>query len=558
MANSYSYDVLIIGSGAAGLSVAARLNPELSIAILSKCTSQEGSSYYAQGGVAAVMDIEDSTDAHMADTLKAGSGLCDEAATRFTVEHAKEAIEWLVSKGVKFDTVRGESGEEVFHLTQEGGHSHRRILHSADATGRAVSSALTHYVQQLENVDFFENHVAVDLVTSKDEHSTCYGAYVLDLKNDTVHSFQAKRVILATGGASKVYLYSSNPDVSSGDGIAIAYRAGARIANMEFNQFHPTCLFHPKARGFLITEALRGEGAKLRLPNGEQFMCRFDKRAELAPRDIVARAIDHEMKRLGAPCVYLDISHKEASWIESHFPTIYAQCLKFDIDIRKDAIPIVPAAHYTCGGILTDLNAQTDIKNLLAIGECTYTGLHGANRMASNSLLECLVFAGSAAVTINASTVHDESLPTIPAWDDSRVIDSDEAIIVSHNWNELRHFMWDYVGIVRSNKRLARAQSRIQLLKQEIDEYYAAFRISRDFLELRNLVIVADLIIRSAVHRQESRGLHFNIDFPETNPALAQAVTLVANEYCAIQKQPVNSATTPVAIATVAVKDSAG
>ncbi|HEY0892197.1 MAG TPA: L-aspartate oxidase, partial [Cellvibrio sp.] len=463
------------------------------------------------------------------DTLIAGAGLCHEDAVRFTVERSKDAIQWLIAQGVNF-TKENSNGD--YHLTKEGGHSHRRIIHSADATGQAVHSTLIEQVQQQTNIDIFEHHVAVNLISQADADSRklrCTGAYVLDSKHDAVHVFQAKVVVLATGGASKVYLYSSNPDSASGDGIAMAWRAGCRVANMEFNQFHPTCLYHPRAKNFLITEALRGEGAYLRLPSGERFMPRFDEREELAPRDIVARAIDHEIKRLGCDCVYLDISHKSEEFISEHFPTVKARCLEFGIDITKEAIPVVPAAHYTCGGVVVDKNGQTDLQHLYAIGETSFTGLHGANRMASNSLLECIVYAQSAAEHILAklNNIHTPELSA--QWDESRVRDSDEDVVISHNWDELRRFMWDYVGIVRTHKRLERATHRIKLLQKEIAEYYSNYKISSDLIELRNLAIVAELIIRSAHERKESRGLHFSPDYPEKSPIARDTILVPTN-----------------------------
>ena len=514
-------DVLIIGSGAAGLACALRLGQNLSINVLCKSELSEGSTYYAQGGIAAVLDSEDSVDLHVEDTLDAGAGLCNEEAVRFTVESSRDAIDWLIEQGVSFSRQAETSGYHSYHLTKEGGHSHRRIIHSADATGKAVQTTLSDLIIQQKNIQLFENYNAVDLITSHKlglvgHNNRCLGAYALNRDADQVELFQAKFVVLATGGASKVYLYTSNPDVSSGDGIAMAWRSGCRIANMEFNQFHPTCLFHSKAHSFLITEALRGEGAVLRLPNGERFMERFDERAELAPRDIVARAIDHEIKRLGIDCVYLDISHKDADFIKSHFPTIYKRLLKLDIDITKQAIPVVPAAHYTCGGVVVDTHAKTDIPNLFAIGEVAFTGLHGANRMASNSLLECLVYAKSAADEILSQFDATAEKPVeIPPWDESQVSNSDEEVVVSHNWHELRHLMWNYVGIVRTTKRLERAQRRITLLKQEVKEYYSNFKVSSNLLELRNLLTVAELIIECAMRRKESRGLHYTLDYPE-------------------------------------------
>ena len=529
MKKHYQYDVLVIGSGAAGLTLALSLAQQARVAVLSKNEINQGSTWFAQGGIAAVLDDQDSIDAHVADTLIAGAGLCHEDAVRFTVERSKDAIQWLIAQGVNFTK---ESSNGDYHLTKEGGHSHRRIIHSADATGQAVHSTLIEQVQQQPNIDVFEHHVAVNLISQADADSRklrCTGAYILDSKKDAVHVFQAKVVVLATGGASKVYLYSSNPDSASGDGIAMAWRAGCRIANMEFNQFHPTCLYHPRAKSFLITEALRGEGAYLRLPNGERFMSRFDEREELAPRDIVARAIDHEIKRLGCDCVYLDISHKSEEFISEHFPTVKARCLEFGIDITKEAIPVVPAAHYTCGGVLVDKKGQTDLQHLYAIGETSFTGLHGANRMASNSLLECIVYAQSAAEHILAKldSIHTPELS--PQWDESRVRDSDEDVVISHNWDELRRFMWDYVGIVRTHKRLERATHRIKLLQKEIAEYYSNYTVSSDLIELRNLATVAELIIRSAHERKESRGLHFSLDYPEKSSIARDTIMVPTN-----------------------------
>lgn len=529
MKKHYQYDVLVIGSGAAGLTLALSLAQQARVAVLSKNEINQGSTWFAQGGIAAVLDDQDSIDAHVADTLIAGAGLCHEDAVRFTVERSKDAIQWLIAQGVNF-TKENNNGD--YHLTKEGGHSHRRIIHSADATGQAVHSTLIEQVQQQTNIDIFEHHVAVNLISQADADSRklrCTGAYVLDSESDAVHVFQAKVVVLATGGASKVYLYSSNPDSASGDGIAMAWRAGCRVANMEFNQFHPTCLYHPRAKNFLITEALRGEGAYLRLPSGERFMPRFDEREELAPRDIVARAIDHEIKRLGCECVYLDISHKSEEFISEHFPTVKARCLEFGIDITKEAIPVVPAAHYTCGGVVVDKNGQTDLQHLYAIGETSFTGLHGANRMASNSLLECIVYAQSAAQHILAKLDDIHSPELSPQWDESRVRDSDEDVVISHNWDELRRFMWDYVGIVRTHKRLERATHRIKLLQKEIAEYYSNYTVSSDLIELRNLAIVAELIIRSAHERKESRGLHYSPDYPEKSPIARDTILVPTN-----------------------------
>jgi len=508
-------DVLIIGSGAAGLSLALKLADHCQVIVLSKSDRNEGSTRYAQGGIAAVFDEQDSIDAHVKDTLAAGAGLCDEPAVRFTAERAKASLEWLIGYGVPFDTEKSESGEERFHLTREGGHSHRRILHAADATGEALQITLNDAVSTHPNIHVFERYNAIDLIPSKEEKNSVVGAYVWNRQQEHVEVIRAPFIALATGGGSKVYQYTSNPDVSSGDGIAMAWRAGCRVANMEFNQFHPTCLFHPQARNFLITEALRGEGANLCHADGTRFMHKFDERGDLAPRDVVARAIDYEMKRLGADCMYLDISHKPADFIVKHFPNIYRKCRSLGIDITREPIPVVPAAHYSCGGVMTDFNAKTDLNNVYAIGEVAYTGLHGANRMASNSLLECVVFASAAADDIIKNLPSADCEESIAPWDESQVSNSDEEVIIQHNWHELRLFMWDYVGIVRTDKRLERAMRRIKLLEQEITEYYSHFRVSNNLLELRNLVTVAELIVRCAMERKESRGLHFNLDHPE-------------------------------------------
>lgn len=520
-------DVLIIGAGAAGMTLALQLPQSLSIAILSKGPLTEANTYYAQGGVAAVIDKEDSLDAHIADTLNAGAGLCDPEAVAYVVNHGPEAIEWLVEQGVKFSADAQENDRKPdaprFHLTREGGHSHRRVLHVADATGSAISRALTEQVKAADNITLFESYLAVDLIATSRlglPEQRCLGAYILNEENNTVTTIAARATALATGGASKAYLYTSNPDVATGDGIAMAWRAGCSVMNMEFNQFHPTCLYMPQsnaqAQTFLITEALRGEGAILRLPDGEAFMTRFDERAELAPRDIVARAIDHEMKRLGINCVYLDITHKPKAFLISHFPTVYEKLQSLGIDMATQAIPVVPAAHYTCGGIQVDSHGRTALQGLYAIGETACTGLHGANRMASNSLLECLVYAFGAAKDIAALVPKIPTPPPLPAWDDTQVTNSDEDVVITHNWAELRRFMWDYVGIVRTNKRLQRAKHRVDLLHREINEYYANYKISSDLLELRNLATVAELIISCSLQRKESRGLHFTLDYPNT------------------------------------------
>ena len=519
MPTTYQQDVLIIGGGAAGLSLALRIADQYSVAIISKGPSKDGSSYYAQGGMSAVLSEQDSFESHIEDTLKVGGSLSDKETVKFTVEHGPENIRWMQELGVPFSSDIFKSGKRELHLTREGGHAHRRVVHAADATGKAMSDTLENHARHHDNITFYEHHLAVDLITTEkqgytDDSNACIGAYILNKNSNHVETFQARFVILATGGASKVYLYTSNPDGSTGDGIAMAWRAGCSVSNMEFNQFHPTCLYHPEAKSFLITEAVRGEGGKLLLPNGKQFMHKFDERGELAPRDIVARAIDHEMKRLGASCIYLDISHRSPAFIASHFPTIHERCLQYGIDITKEPIPVVPAAHYTCGGVNTDLKGRTDISNLYAIGETAHTGLHGSNRMASNSLLECLVFAQSVAEDISSLIKTPHKKHKVSCWDESRVTDSDEDVVISHNWDELRRFMWDYVGIVRTNKRLERAMHRASLLQQEIDEYYSNFRISNDLIELRNLTLVAELIIRSAMLRKESRGLHFSLDYP--------------------------------------------
>ena len=529
MHTQHQYDVLIIGSGAAGLTLALRLSKKARVAVLSKSELQDCNTFFAQGGISAVLHHEDSVESHIEDTMNAGAGLCDPEAVRFTVENGPNAVQWLIDLGVPFSREE-KSKDSEFHLTREGGHRHRRVIHAADATGKALQTSLTDEARRRGNIDIYEQHIVVDLITSKHKQHKdrrCLGAYVLDRSTGQVEVFRSKCVALATGGASKVYLYTSNPDTSTGDGIAIAWRAGCQVSNMEFNQFHPTCLYHPEAKSFLITEAVRGEGGKLLLPNGKRFMQRFDQRGELAPRDIVARAIDHEMKRLGVDHVLLDISHKPAAFIKEHFPTIYERCMELGIDITKQPIPVVPATHYTCGGVRTDLNGQTDLQGLYAIGESACTGMHGANRMASNSLLECLVFAISAAADIDEHLDKTTMPKKLPEWDASRATDSDEEVVVSHNWDELRRFMWDYVGIVRTDKRLERARRRVELLQHEIQEYYWNFRVTNDLLELRNLVQVAELMIRSAQMRKESRGLHYTLDYPEMDSSESPTDTVL-------------------------------
>lgn len=507
------FDTLIIGSGLAGLSLALKLADHQKVGIVTKKNLLDGASAWAQGGIAAVLSPEDSHEEHIRDTQTAGGGLCDPVTTRFVIERGAAAVNWLIEQGVPFS--RDENGDNDFHLTREGGHSHRRIIHAADATGKAVQQTLSEKVLAHPNVTVLEHHIAVDLITGKKiglAEQRCLGAYVLDSLSGDVLTIAADDTVLATGGAGKVYLYTTNPDTATGDGIAMGWRAGCRVSNMEFMQFHPTCLYHPHAKSFLISEAVRGEGGLLKLPDGTRFMPWHDERAELAPRDIVARAIDYEMKKRGIDCVYLDISHQPESFLREHFPTIYTRCLDLGIDIAKQPIPVVPAMHFTCGGLMTDLAARTDIPNLYAVGETASTGLHGANRLASNSLLECLVFAEVAAQNILGNS--RATTTALPAWDESRVTDADELVVISHNWDELRRFMWDYVGIVRTTKRLQRAQHRISLLHEEINEYYRNFHVTSDLLELRNLVQTADLVVQSALARHESRGLHFSKDYP--------------------------------------------
>ena len=520
-----NFDVAIVGSGLAGLSVALHLADRRKVVVISKRLLRDGASDWAQGGIAAVLDTADSHEQHVTDTLVAGAGLCDESATRFIISQGRAAIEWLVAQGVPF--TRDEQAALGLHLTREGGHSQRRIIHAADATGHAVQVTLEQRVREHPNITLLEHHYAIDLITSDklglpNGADRCLGLYVQDVQNGEVLTISAPQTVLATGGAGKVYLYTTNPDTATGDGIAMAWRAGCRVSNMEFIQFHPTCLYHPYAKSFLITEAVRGEGGVLKLPAsagaaaGQRFMPAHDARAELAPRDVVARAIDFEMKKRGLDYVDLDISHQPPAFLKEHFPTIYARCLELGIDITQQPIPIVPATHYTCGGIVTDLSGRTDLRGLYAVGETACTGLHGANRLASNSLLECVVLGRAAAMDIEKQV--DAKPVALPAWDESRVTDADEEVVITQNWDELRRFMWNFVGIVRTTKRLERAQHRIALLKEEIDEYYANFRITRDLLELRNLVEVASLIVGSALSRRESRGLHYSLDYPETLP----------------------------------------
>jgi len=527
-------DVLIIGSGLAGLTSALKLADHKKILIVSKREIEDSSSQWAQGGIAAVMSNEDSVESHVKDTEFVGGGLCNHKVATFVASRGHDAIAWLNDLHVPFS--RDEVSHEL-HLTKEGGHSHRRVVHVKDATGRAIQTTLSEKVKAHPNITILENHIAVDLITEKKslkvekiKSNRCLGAYLLNNKTGKVITVASQETILAAGGVSKVYLYTTNPDVSTGDGVAMAWRAGCRVANMEFIQFHPTCLYHPKAKSFLISEIVRGEGGLLKLPDGSRFMDQYDKRAELASRDIVARAIDFEMKKRGIDCVYLDISHKSPEFIQSQFPTIYARCLELGIDITKEPIPVVPAAHYSCGGVMTNLSGQTDLAHLYAIGETAYTGLHGANRLASNSLLECLVFGEAVAHHILQSKV-DKSSFTLPHWDESRVTDADEEILITHTWNELRRFMWNYVGIVRTNKRLSRALHRIHMLRNEVHEFYTNFKVSHNLIELRNLLQVAELIVESAIKRHESRGLHFSRDYPKQLKTAKQTILTPSNFY---------------------------
>ncbi len=522
---THQFDVIIVGSGGAGLSLALSLPHHYNIAVLAKAPLTEASTYYAQGGVAAVLDETDSIQQHIDDTMIAGAQLCELDAVKHTVKGGKPSVDFLLKHGVQFTL----DDAEQLHLTREGGHSQRRIIHAADATGKAISTTLVQRAREQKNLTIFENYIAIDLITTEklgidEQKNRAVGLYALNEKTGKVHTFLAPFTALACGGAMKAYLYTSNPDIATGDGIAMAYRAGCRVANMEFNQFHPTCLYHPQARSFLITEAMRGEGAYLRLPEGERFMLRFDERAELAPRDIVARAIDFEIKRLGIRHVWLDITHKPAEFVKEHFPTLYTRLLELGIDITKDMIPVVPAAHYTCGGVIVDEYSQTDISGLYAIGETSYTGLHGANRMASNSLLECFVYGMSAAQHIQSQFNPEVSLPAVPEWDDSQVTDADEDVVILQNWDELRQTMWNYVGIVRTSKRLKRALHRIEMLKREITEYYEDYQVSKNLIELRNLVLVSEMIVRCAMERKESRGLHYTLDYPELAPELRKTI----------------------------------
>ena len=515
--NPRKADLIMIGAGLAGLTVALEVATHRRVLVLAKRNLGEAATAWAQGGIVGVLDAKDSYDAHVSDTLDAGAGLVVESTARYIAENSTNAIQWLVDQGVPFS--EDPQGPMGLHLTKEGGHSHRRIAHAADATGKAIHEALLAKARNHPNITLLEHWIALDLITDKhvegrSERDRCYGVYALDIKNNQIEALSASDVVLATGGVGKVYKYTTNPDTATGDGIAMAWRAGCRVGNMEFIQFHPTCLYHPQERTFLITEALRGEGGQLKLPDGTRFMPSHDARAELAPRDIVARAIDFEIKKHGLDYVLLDATHLGETFLKEHFPTIYSRCLSLGIDITKQGIPVVPAAHYTCGGVVTDLQGHTDLKGLYAVGEATYTGLHGANRLASNSLLECVVIGKTTSQVILETDTR--AAPVIKAWDESQVEDADEQVVISHNWDELRSLMWNYVGIVRTNRRLERALHRIELLRNEVNDYYSNFKVTRDLIELRNLLVCAELIVRSALMRKESRGLHYSRDYPQT------------------------------------------
>ena len=519
------YDLIVVGAGLAGLTVALEVAAHKKIAILAKRQLTEAATAWAQGGIVGVLDKKDSFESHIGDTLEAGAGIVSESTARYIAENSSDAVEWLVEQGVEFTP--DPEGPLGLHLTREGGHTHRRIAHVADATGKAIHDVLLEKVKAHPNIDLLEHWIAIDLITNRHlvqkpnkdykksiQKDQCLGVYALDIKENKVKTLIADAVVLATGGVGKVYKYTTNPDTSTGDGIAMAWRAGCRVGNMEFMQFHPTCLYHPEERSFLITEAMRGEGGQLKLPDGTRFMADHDERMELAPRDIVARAIDFEIKKHGIEYVLLDATHLGAEFIKEHFPTIYAKCLSVGIDITKQGIPVVPAAHYTCGGVVTDLNGQTDLPHLYSVGEATCTGLHGANRLASNSLLECVVIGKSTAKKILEEP--ESTIPQVKQWDDSQVEDADEMVVISHNWDELRSLMWNYVGIVRTTRRLERALHRINFLETEVNEYYSNFKVNRDLIELRNLLVCAELIVRSALSRKESRGLHYTRDYPDT------------------------------------------
>ncbi|MCP4714833.1 MAG: L-aspartate oxidase [Deltaproteobacteria bacterium] len=527
----FKTDFLIIGTGIAGLTYALKVAPYGTVAIVTKKDKKESNTNYAQGGIAAVLSADDSVGLHFEDTITAGAGLCKTDVVKRVVNEGPDRIQDLINWGVSFSTRR--KGGRAFDLGKEGGHSRRRILHAADFTGKEVENILLEKVSETPNIRIFENHICVDLITGKKlgiqnlKKNICCGAYVLDIDRNIVHTFVSNVTMLATGGASKTYKFTSNPDISTGDGIAAAYRAGARISNMEFIQFHPTCLYHPMAKNFLISEAIRGENGILRLQDGEPFMQHYHPLKDLAPRDVVARAIDTELKKSGDECVYLDISHRRSSFLKNRFPNIYKKCLEFNIDMACQPIPVVPAAHYICGGVMTNGFGETNIVGLFASGEVACTGLHGANRLASNSLLEALVYSHRAAI-MSIKEVGDRDYPSVslPPWDPGNAMDSDESVVITHNWNEIRSTMWNYVGIVRSNKRLERAMRRVQLLQNEISEYYWNFVITADLIELRNIATVAELIITCALRRKESRGLHYTIDYPDVKKKVQRDTVL--------------------------------
>ncbi len=531
---SSNYDFIVLGSGVAGLSFAIKAAAFGRVAIITKRGKAETNTAWAQGGIACVWGKDDTIESHVADTLEAGAGLCDEAAVRAIVSDGPARVRELIEWGLQFDEHEVADGRTELSLGLEGGHSQRRILHFKDTTGRAIEDTLLGAVAKSPNIFVLENQMAVDLVTTAKLGSAtenrCVGVYVLDEDTGNVRALHSRRVVVATGGCGKVYLYTTNPDIATGDGVAMGWRAGAAVANMEFIQFHPTCLFHPQAKSFLITEAVRGEGGVLIDAKGQPFMDKYHYRASLAPRDIVARAIDAEMKKTGEKCVYLDITHKPADEVRAHFPNIYQRCLALGIDITKEPIPVVPAAHYQCGGLKTDLDGATNVKGLFAVGEVASTGLHGANRLASNSLLEALVIAHRAVSRLTRDEpVGPESAAnwTIPSWHSGDAADLDERVVIYHNWDEVRRLMWDYVGIVRTNKRLKRAAARLRNLLAEIEEFYWGYRVTTDVLELRNLAEVAALIVDSALARKESRGLHYTLDYPETDSRLARKDTIL-------------------------------